>query len=111
MDEDNYIYLKNEGYVWPQRINEIVYVYYKERKVIVKSVDGLNSFFYKSVSEIKNRLPGSHFLQCNRNTIINKRYIQKVDVKQNEIVLKEEYGAFEIGRTFKKKIYEELTNG
>lgn len=111
MDEDNYIYLKNEGYVWPQRINEIVYVYYKERKVIVKSVDGLNSFFYKSVSEIKNRLPGSHFLQCNRNTIINKRYIQKVDVKQNEIVLKEEYGAFDIGRTFKKKIYEELTNG
>lgn len=111
MDEDNYIYLKNEGYIWPQRVNDIVYVYYKERKVTIKSVDSVDSFFYKSVSEIKNHLPGSHFLQCNRNTIINKKFILKVDVGHNEIILKDEYGAFEIGRTFRKKIYEELTNG
>lgn len=109
MDEDNYIYLKNEGCVWPQRINEIVYVYYKDRKVIVKSVDGINSFFYKSVSDIKNHLPGSHFFQCNRNTIINKRYIHKVDVIRNKIILKSEYGSFEIGRTFRKKVYEGLS--
>lgn len=111
MDEDGYIYLRNEGCVWPQQINEIVYVYYKDRKVIVKSVDSMNSFFYKSLSDIKNHLPGSHFFQCNRNTIINKRYIQKVDVLRNEILLKGECGTFEIGRTFRKKVYEELTNG
>lgn len=111
MDEDNYIYLKNEGYIWPQQINKIVYVYYKDRKVIVKSVDGINSFFYKSVSDIKNHLPGSHFFQCNRNTIINKKYIYKVDVIGNKIILKNEYGTFEIGKTFRKRVYEELTNG
>lgn len=111
MDEDNYLYLRDEGCVWSQRVSEIVYIYYKDRKVIIKSVNSIDSFVYKLTSDIKSRLPGSHFLQCNRNTIINKKYIYKVDVLKNEILLKDGYGTFKIGRAFKKKFLEELTNG
>lgn len=109
-DEDNYIYLRNEGVILPQRVNEIVYIYYKDRKVIIRSIDGVTNFYYKSIAEIRRQLFSNNFVQCNRNTILNRRYVWKIDALKNKVMLKEGYGEFLIGVTYRKKVYEELTN-
>lgn len=106
--EDKCIYLRDENTVQIQKVSEIVYIHYKERKLMIKSVDGISTFYYKSIREIKKQLADNRFIQCNRNSLVNCQYILKVDVKNSKVILKDDHGELKLGSIYKRKLVEEL---
>jgi two-component system LytT family response regulator len=108
-DEERCIHLRDETTIQVQKVKEIIYIYYKDRKLLIRSVDGITTFYYKSIMEIKKQLMDSSFLQCNRNTLVNRDFVLKINRKQNEIVLKNNYGVIKMGSVYRKKIIEEFT--
>ncbi|MBP3460235.1 MAG: response regulator [Lachnospiraceae bacterium] len=106
--EDKYIHLRDDNTIQAQKVSEIVYIYYKERKLTIRSVDGTSFFYYKSIRGIKRQLVDNRFLQCNRNTLINCNFVLKIDIKNNKVILKQDYGEVALGSIYKKKIIEEF---
>lgn len=109
-DDDLCIHLRDEHTILAQKVSEIVYLYYKDRRLVLKSIHGVSRFYYKSIAEVKRQIFSNDFVQCNRNTLLNRNYIWKVDNSKNKVILKEDYGEFDIGVTYRRKIYEEFAN-
>lgn len=107
-EQDRYIHLRDDDTILAQKVNEIVYVYYKDRKLILRSVDGVSVFYYRSLRQIKGQLFSNHFVQCNRNTLVNRKFVWKIDVANGKLKLKGTYGNLIIGTTYKRKISEEF---
>lgn len=108
--EDKYIHLRSGSIIQVFKADEIVYIRYSDRKLAVRSVNGISSFYYKSMSELKKQLGNSRFLQCNRNTLVNRNYILRLDKQTSRIVLKEDYGELIVGRVYKRQLVEEFAN-
>ncbi len=106
--EDKYIHLRDDNTVQAQKVSDIVFIYYKERKLTIRSVDGMSSFYYKSIRGIKRQLVDNRFLQCNRNTLVNCNFVLKIDLKKNKVILKQDYGEVALGSIYKRKIIEEF---
>lgn len=107
-EQDRYIHLRDDSTILAQKVSEIVYVYYKNRKLILRSVDGVSVFYYRSLRQIKGQLFSNHFIQCNRNTLVNRKFVWKIDLINSRLKLKENYGDLTIGTTYKRKISEEF---
>lgn len=107
---DKSIHLRDKSVVQVFRADEIVYIYYNDRKLTVRNKDGISYFYYKSIKELKRQLDDSLFSQCNKNTLVNRSYILKVDIQKNRIVLKDNYGELVVGRIYKRQLIEEFTN-
>jgi DNA-binding LytR/AlgR family response regulator len=106
--EDRYIHLRDEHVVQAQKVSEIVFIYYKERKLTIRSIDGFSSFYYKSMKSIKKQLADNRFVQCNRNALVNCDYVLKIDVKNNKVLLKLNFGELQLGSMYKRKLIEEF---
>lgn len=107
-EPDRYIYFRDDETILTQKVDEIVYVYYKNRRLILKSIDGVSVFYYRSLNQVKDQLFSSHFVQCNRHTLVNWKYVWKIDLANSKLKLKGNYGELIIGATYKRKVSEEF---
>lgn len=107
-ETERYIYLRDDSTILTQKVNEIVYVYYKNRRLILKSIDGVSVFYYRSLNQIREQLFSNHFVQCNRHTLVNCEFVWKIDLANSKLRLKKNYGELSIGTTYKKKVSEEF---
>ncbi|MBP3340029.1 MAG: LytTR family transcriptional regulator [Lachnospiraceae bacterium] len=57
-------------------------------------------------------IKGDNFLQCNRNTLVNKNYIVSVDPVEKKINLKDNKGkkTLTIGRKYLEKVLKGIRN-
>lgn len=59
---------------------------------------------YITLKKFLKEVDDPDFIQCSRNTIINRKYIQNVDIPNRIIHLKGSDGMVEIGVIFKKHV-------
>lgn len=71
-------------------------------KQIVHLVDGKLELQYKPCKIILMEIQSERLLQCSRNLIVNKDYIDLIDPVSRYIKLKDGYGQIDIGISFKK---------
>lgn len=106
-EKETYICLKDSNTIVEQKISDIIYMECKGRKLTVVTVDGSFSLYYKTISEIKRNLLENNLFQCNRSTLVNRKYIWKIDMDKGEIRLKNGKGLLTFGRVYKQKIRKE----
>lgn len=106
---EEYIRIKDSDVIIEQKINDIVYIKSKDRKLEIVSTEGTMTLYYKTVKEVKKQVLAYNFFQCNRNILVNRKYIRKIDMGRGEIILKDNYGTLEFGRVYKKRINEEFS--
>lgn len=109
-EADEYITIKDGGIIVKQKIRDIIYMESRDRKLIIRNTEGTETLYYKTIADIKKMLGKEDFFQCNRNTLVNRKFIWKIDMGKGEIRLKDDYGIIEFGRVYKKKISEEFSN-
>lgn len=109
-DSKKYMYIRSDGIVRALACEEIVYMRYDNRKISFQLCDGMFQVYYKTLAEICRELPEEQFLRCSKDVVINKQYIDQIDIHTQTIKLKGTYGGVLIGRTYRKKVFEELTN-
>lgn len=108
--EDKHIHLRNGSIVQIFKENEIVYIHYSNRRLTVRSTNGISTFYYKSITDLKKKLGDGLFFQCSRNILVNRNYISKLDKQTSRIELKDGYGELTIGNIYKRRLVEEFAN-
>lgn len=107
-DSSDYIYIKSDGVVHAVEWRTIVTVRYDDRKITIQMTNGTLCAYYKSLKEIYDKLPDKYFVRCNKGTVINKAFVEAVDLKKNEIHLKKPFESAKIGISYRKKVIGEL---
>lgn len=107
-EEARFIFFRKEGILYKKRITEIVYVENSRAGQVVHCLNGNLRLPYKPIKQIIEELGADKFLQCSRFTVVNRDYIEKIDMVNRYIqmsVLKE---PVEIGYAFKKRFIMDL---
>lgn len=103
------ITFRKDGILYPVRLKEIVYMESQNHVIHVHLRDGSElEIPYKTCKQILQETDEGSLLQCSRSTIVNREYVQGVDVPNRYLMLKEGFGMLDIGGRYKKKILAEL---
>ena len=65
---------------------------------------------FKSCKKIVEDIASKDFIQCNKNTVVNRQYIHNIDGTNRYITLVENRGKLEIGPRLKKEFLRRLEN-
>ncbi len=106
--EEQYLHIRSEGIVNIVKTDEIICILYANRRLIIYTVNKSIQMYYKSLSFIQKQLQGHNFVRCSGSAIINKDYVEAVDIKEGKIYLKKMLDPVKIGRSYRKKVVDIL---
>ena len=105
------IYYKREGLLFSINVDDIVYIENCNRYIQYHCIDGVHKAPYRSCKRTIEELESGDFIQCSKNTIVNRKYVLCVDGINRYINLVNGYGTLEIGPRMKKEFMNRLKNG
>ncbi len=105
------IYFRNNGLLYKKEKARIVYIENSKRCRIIHATDGDVKLAYMPCRDILQELDSECFIQCSRYAIVNKDYIEYVDVANRLIKLRGYPEPVEIGVTYKKLFMRNVANG
>ena len=94
--EDENVYFPKDGILIAVKLSEIIYAEVQSHSL------------YITIKKFAVLTQRKGFIQCSRNTVINKRFIKNVDMVNRYISFKECKEQVGIGTVYKKKVYQEL---
>ena len=89
---------EREDVVYAESINHVMNIHTKQGDVL--------AIPYITLKKIMEDIDSVDFIQCSRNTIVNKKYVQNVDITNRIIQFRNDLGRIEIGVMFKKYVKE-----
>ena len=95
--------IDQNGYSYIMQQDEIIYIEYKSRRLIITTVNEVIKTTTYTLYEILEEL-GEEFVQCHRGYIININYIEKLDMIDNSVKLKSIDELIPIGRKYKDEL-------
>lgn len=107
IDKKKTLYFRKDGIILAVEREAIVYVesIHHILRIHTQNKDVMN-IPYITIKKILDEVDSSDFVQCSRNTVINKRFIQNVDITNRIIQLKYNLGRVDIGIKYKKSMRE-----
>lgn len=109
-EKDNYLSLKQRGYIYRINTRDIIYIesVYKKIKVVTdkENIEVNNCTLYKILEELSEE----DFVQCHKSFIINRNYIKSIDLANNLIELSSINVQVPIGRKFKESLMGGVMN-
>jgi len=101
------LYFRKDGIILAVEREEIVYaesVYHTMH--IHTSRNDVLKVPYIALKKLLEDIDSSDFIQCSRNTIVNKKFVENVDIPNRVIQMRDGLGRVEIGIMFKKYVKE-----
>ncbi len=109
---DKTMYFKQGGLIYALKCAEVIYAENINRKMYFHRSDGnIIEIPYKTCKQIIDEANYKEFVQCNRNTIINWNYVERIDVIKGFIKLLGVPKEILIGVTYKKRISDIVKYG
>ncbi|MCM1048746.1 MAG: LytTR family DNA-binding domain-containing protein [Clostridiales bacterium] len=106
--EPQSIFFRKDGILYKKQISDILYIENSRAGQIVHCTNGNLSLPYKPIKKILEELGSDKFVQCSRFHIINTDYIDKIDVVNKYVQLKDVKEMIEFGSAFKHKFLNEM---
>lgn len=101
------LYFRKEGIIVAVEREDIGYVESINHILHIHTIQGgVLKIPYITLKKLIEDIDSCEFIQCSRNTIINKRFVQNVDIANRIIQLKDIFGKVGIGTMFKKHMAE-----
>lgn len=101
--EDKTLFFRKDGIILAVERKDITYAESSEHIMHIHTKQGdVLKIPYMTLKRFLEESDSPDFIQCSRNTVINREYIRDVDIPNRLIHLKESYGMVEIGVMFKK---------
>ena len=102
---------RKDGIWYPIRVEEIVYMESINHIMYIHLVNGsVPDFPYVTCKQIMQESDTGPLVQCSRSTIVNKDYIECIDIQNKYIVFRDKLGQVDIGVTYRKKMATEFGN-
>lgn len=81
-DRDVELCLKAKSILYPVRVKDIIYIESQNKELLFWLKDGsVVRGSYRTLLDINTKIKNRSFLQCGRDTIINREYVEKADEK------------------------------
>lgn len=105
--EKEVFYYRKDGVLYALRIDRVIYLEIAFKNVTIYTLDETIVLNYMSLKQILEELPRKYFIQCNRNVVINRLFIDYAD-KANQLVKLKNGKMVKIGGKRKKGFFDEL---
>ncbi len=102
-NENKSVYFRKEGIIYSVNTGEITYITTGRSGTVIFTIRDCLTLGYYSVTQVLQILDAECFVQCNRNTIVNKNHIEYIDLTNRFIKLKHIKEKLEIGVTMRNK--------
>ena len=109
--QDKNLYFRREGILFSIKSGDVVSIESSHHKLYIQTKKEKLEMPYRTCKQLIQDMDCDDFIQCSRSIIINKRYIDSIDIVNRFITLQKSYGQIEIGITYVKKIMEEFDIG
>ncbi len=107
-DENATVCFRRDGILYPVKISEIMYMESVNHMVNIHTVKGgVLTVHNKTLKEIGEEMDADCMMVCSRNTIVNKDFIESMDIANRYITLKNTFEKVDIGKSYKKKVLAE----
>jgi DNA-binding LytR/AlgR family response regulator len=107
--EDNSFFFHMDGILYSVKISEIIYMESVHHKIHIHENSGKTMIIpYRTCRQIITEADNDSLLQCSRNTIINKNYVDSIDLPNRFIRMRESEEVLDIGFTYRDKIKKEF---
>lgn len=109
--KDATLFLRKEGILYSIKCSDVIYIecYLRKMHFHLKSEEVI-SVGYKTIHQIMEEADSENFVQCGRNMIINKEHIDRVDLINKQIYMKNVEKPLAVGITYWKKVLKEIQN-
>lgn len=107
-EEPRSVYFRKDGILYKKKVSEIVYIENSRTGQIVHCTNGNLKLPYKANKLILEELGSDKFVQCSRFTIVNKDYIDKIDIVNRYIQLYVVDEQVEIGESYKRNFLKDV---
>lgn len=105
--EDDTLIFRQDGILWPVKINDILYIENYNHSIYVHLVNGKKQKFpYKTCKQILSEVNNHALLQCSRSVIINCTYVENIDFVNHYISMKDCDESIGLGLTYRKRLME-----
>lgn len=64
--------------------------------------------YYRNCRDMLKELDSDKYIQCNRSTIVNRDYIQNVDLINRVVKMKDDFGIVQLGKVMKKSFMDKM---
>ena len=99
------LFFRKEGIILAVEREDITYAESREHIMHIHTRrEDVLKIPYLTLKKLLEEVDSVDFIQCSRNTVVNRTYIQDVDIPNRMIRLKDSYGVVEIGVMFKKSV-------
>ncbi len=106
--EDENVYFPKDGILIAVKLSEIIYAEVQSHSLYIRLLNERIEIPHMTIKKFAALTQRKGFIQCSRNTIINKRFIKNVDMVNRYISFRECGEQVGIGTVYKKKVYQEL---
>lgn len=108
-EKDTTLYFRKDGVIYPIKVKNIIYIENINHVMHIHLTKGKPfEISYKTCKQILEEADDDNLLQCSRGVIVNKEYIENIDVVSRYITMKGISEKVEIGFTYKKKVLREF---
>lgn len=108
VDEEKLIYFRKDGILYAVQINKVIYIQVRNHIMEIYMIDDKLKIPYITIKQFLKEVDARLFLQCNRSTLVNKKYIKYIDLSNRCVGLQKFSNTIDIGPTFYKKVVKEL---
>ncbi|MBO5473939.1 MAG: response regulator [Lachnospiraceae bacterium] len=104
-----YYTFKQDGVIVQIACKEFVYAEVMKHHIFLHKSNGeVNMISYMSLHKLLEEIGNDDIFQCSRHMIVNRAYIDKADIVNRVINLKDDLGSVEIGVTYKNDVRQIL---
>lgn len=101
------LYFRKDGIILAIECDDIVYAESTHHILVIHTKNNdMLSIPYITMKRFLSDVDSSYFIQCSRNTVINKDFVHNVDIPNRIIQMKDNLGRVEIGVMYKKQMKE-----
>ena len=104
------IYFRKDGIVYSVKTDEIIFIEISRKNILIHTVNENMVMSYMTVKQLLDELGSHNFIQCNRGCIINKDYVETIDLINRYIKFYGVEQCVEISRSMKEKVLDEFRN-
>lgn len=104
-DEENYVLPRNYGMYYPMRVKEILFAQIHNKLLYIHKQEGrVLEIMHTNLSQLMEMAKSGCIIQCNKNTVVNKKYVSKVDLKKHYLLINGSDEPIKIGRVYEEEI-------
>ena len=108
--QDKSFIFHSEGLIGSVPVKEIIYIESRHHRLYVHTTKDEITLPYRSCRKVLEEIDSQDFEMCNRGTIVNMAYIEKIDSPGRYMYLRGTEAILEIGTIMKKNFMQRFKN-